>query len=348
MGESLGNGSEGHSQSITRAQTEELSSLWRICVKLEQGRPGRWIPCRGQSSHGVRVPGHSENQNIVGFLILNVAVSSLFWGLIISTGHVGAGAGLYVSGLMWAPATAAFLMVYWRHQPSRSLGLASFGGRYALGAYLIPLAYTLIAYAAIWISGTGFFPDPAAVDALSQHLGWHLQSPALFVPVYFVLMASTQMITSLAHALGEEIGWRGFLAPQMVSRFGFTRGAILLGVIWAAWHLPLLLFADYNSGTPWWFSIPCFCALTIGLSIIMTWLRLVSNSVWPCAILHASHNLFIQGFFTPLTGARGDLTRYVVGEFGVAVPSVILLFALLFWAQRKRVNGLAITDGARR
>jgi hypothetical protein len=74
--------------------------------------------------------------------------------------------------------------------------------------------------------------------------------------------------------------------------------------------MPILLFADYNSGTPAWFSIPCFCALIIGLSIIMTWLRLASNSVWPCAILHASHNVFIQVFFTPLTGARGQITRY--------------------------------------
>jgi uncharacterized protein len=275
---------------------------------------------------------------MLGFLGLSVAISSLFWGLIISAGHVGAGAGLYVTGLMWSPAAAAFLIVYFRHLPVRSLGLQSFGGRYALLAYLIPLAYAAIAYAAVWVFGLGFFPDPAAIDSLSKHLGWQLSRAVVFIPAYFILIATTQMISSVAHALGEEIGWRGFLAPHLVRRFGFTPGTILLGVIWAAWHMPLLLFADYNSGTPSWFSIPCFCALTIGLSIIMTWLRLVSNSVWPCAILHASHNLFIQGFFTPLTGSCGDVTKYMVGEFGVAVPSIIVLCALAFWLQRKKIG----------
>jgi uncharacterized protein len=289
---------------------------------------------------GVPVPAHNENLNIIGFITLTALISSLFYGLIISAGHVGAGAGQYVTGLMWSPAVAAFLMIYFRHLDVRSLGLGSIGGKYALIAYLTPLAYSAIAYVLIWILGFGFFPDPAAIAAMSKRLGWQLTNPTVFVALYFVLMASTQMITSVAHALGEEIGWRGFLAPRLVRRFGFTGGAILLGIIWAAWHMPILLFADYNSGTPAWFSIPCFCALTIGLSIIMTWLRLASNSVWPCAILHASHNLFIQGFFTPLTGARGQVSSYITGEFGVAVPSMIVLFALLFWLKRQRVVGL--------
>jgi uncharacterized membrane protein len=65
----------------------------------------------------------------------------------------------------------------------------------------------------------------------------------------------------------------------------------------------------------------------------------MSRSVWPCALLHASHNLFIQGFFTPLTGARGHFTPYLIDEFGVAVPGVILLFALGFWSMRRRIDG---------
>ncbi|MDB6046817.1 MAG: hypothetical protein JWM63_5368 [Gammaproteobacteria bacterium] len=83
---------------------------------------------------------------------------------------------------------------------------------------------------------------------------------------------------------------------------------MLTGIVWTAWHVPILLFADYNSGTPWWFSLPCFTVMVAALSIMLTWLRRRSNSVWPCAILNVSHNLFVQGFFTPLTGARGSLT----------------------------------------
>jgi CAAX protease family protein len=67
-------------------------------------------------------------------------------------------------------------------------------------------------------------------------------------------------------------------------------------------------------------------------------LRLKSDSVWPCAIFHASHNLFIQGFFTPLTGARGDITPYAIDEFGFAVPLAATLFAVGFWKLWKKTG----------
>jgi membrane protease YdiL (CAAX protease family) len=138
----------------------------------------------------------------------------------------------------------------------------------------------------------------------------------------------------MSDALGEEIGWRGFLAPHLVGRLGFTSGAVLTGLIWTAWHLPILLFADYNSGTPWWFALPCFAVMVVSLSVILTWLRLKSNSVWPCAILHASHNLFIQSFFTPLTGPSGKLTPYLIDEFGLALPAITSVLALVLWWRR--------------
>lgn len=278
-----------------------------------------------------------QSLTILCYLALTTCFSGLFWTLMIASGHVGAGKGLYVAGLMWCPALAAIATCYFRRVDFSALGLRWGGAHYAWWSYLTPLAYATIAYALIWILGFGFFPDPKAIAAIAQKLGWTVTSPLAFVPLYLLLIGTTQMISSVAHALGEEIGWRGLLTPLLVQRLGFTRGSIVVGVIWAAWHMPLLLFADYNSGTPWWFAMPCFCALTIGCSVIMTWFRLASNSVWPCAILHASHNLFIQGFFTPLTGSRGAVTAYAIDEFGVAVPLIIVLIAVGFWLNRDRV-----------
>jgi membrane protease YdiL (CAAX protease family) len=282
------------------------------------------------------MPVQKPTLTILCYLALAACFSSFFWTLMIASGHVGAGKGLYVAGLMWCPAAAAVATCYIRRVDFNALGLRWGGARYALLSYFTPLAYATIGYASIWIFGFGFFPDPRAITAIAEKLGWTVTSPIAFIPLYLLLIGTTQMISSLAHALGEEIGWRGLLTPLMVQRLGFTKGSIVVGVIWAAWHMPLLLFADYNSGTPWWFSMPCFCALTVGCSVIMTWFRMVSNSVWPCAILHASHNLFIQGFFTPLTGSRGTLTAYAIDEFGVAVPLIIVIFAIAFWLNRDR------------
>ena len=272
------------------------------------------------------------------FLVLTALLSAIFWTLMIKAGHVGAGGGRYVEGLMWCPAVAAFLTIMLRRLDVRSLGLTSIGGKYALIAYATPLLYALIAYALVWGLGFGLFPNPAAIAKLSARLGWHFGDAATFVLLYFVLIATTGMVSGTAHALGEEIGWRGFLAPRMVGQLGFTWGAIITGIIWTAWHMPILLFADYNSGAPWWFALPCFAVMAVSLSVLMTWLRLRSKSVWPCAILQGSHNLFIQAFFTPLTGPRGPLTSYAIDEFGVAVPAVVFLLAIVAWLYRSRVE----------
>ena len=75
---------------------------------------------------------------------------------------------------------------------------------------------------------------------------------------------------------------------------------------WAAWHYPILLFGDYNAGTSAWFGLSCFTVSVIGMSVVYTWFRLVSGSLWTTTFLHASHNTLIQAVFTPLTGD----TRY--------------------------------------
>ena len=272
------------------------------------------------------------------FLLLTVLLSSVFWGLIIAAGHIGAGGGHYVEALMWCPAIAALVTLGFRGLGTASLGLSRIGGRFALAGYLIPLGYALVGYTVVWGWGLGYFPDHAAIAAIATRLGWQSTEPASFVPLYFILIASTGMIGASARALGEEIGWRGFMAPRLVARYGFTGGAVLGGLIWAVWHMPLLLFADYHSATPWWFAMTCFTVMVVGSSVILTWLRLRSDSVWPCVLCHASHNVFIQSFFTPLTGARGSVTAYMIDEFGVALALTVLGTAILFWRMRASVR----------
>ncbi len=99
---------------------------------------------------------------ILCYLALTACTSSLFWALMIVSGHVGAGNGSYVAGLMWCPAVAAVATVYIRRLDFKMLGLRWGGARYAILAYCTPLAYATIAYALILIFGFGFFPNTAA------------------------------------------------------------------------------------------------------------------------------------------------------------------------------------------
>ena len=277
--------------------------------------------------------GRGERAGIGTFLIATTAISAIFWTMIIVSGHLHGGDLGYVEGLMWSPALAAFLTVAIHGQDQRSLGLARWSGSAAVIAYLIPLGYAAMAYGLVWSTGFGIFPSAERIAKVAARLDWGFTGPAVFVPAYFVFVATTGMVLSLATGLGEEIGWRGFLTPRLVERFGFSAASVIAGLIWGCWHLPILLFADYNSGTEWWFAMSCFFVNTISIAFIATWLRLRSASVWPCAILHASHNVFVQSFFDTMTAPRGPITAYITGEFGVAQPLAVAACAAVVWSR---------------
>jgi hypothetical protein len=69
--------------------------------------------------------------------------------------------------------------------------------------------------------------------------------------------------------LGEEFGWRGFALPRMLARQRPLAAALLLGVIWWAWHLPTFFISTFSQHE---LSIPLFFINVLALSVIMTWL----------------------------------------------------------------------------
>ena len=266
------------------------------------------------------------------FFALTAFISSIFYALIVG-GSPGGGSS-YVAGLMWSPAFAAFFTIIILKLDWRSLGLGWGGGRAAGLSIAIPLIYIALAYLMVWTLGLGSFPDAEAISSTAEKIGWTITNPVFFLPIYFVFLMATGFAAGVARALGEEIGWRGFLTPHIVEKWGFAGGTFATAVIWTAWHVPLLIFGDYSSEAPIWFALACFSVMVLAISVMLTWLRLTSNSVWPCAFLHASHNLFIQRFFTPMTKANGPVTDYAIDEFGFAVPLMTLIFAGFLWRYR--------------
>ncbi len=102
-----------------------------------------------------------------------------------------------------------------------------------------------------------------------------------------VLLAS--WVINLLPALGEEIGWRGWLTPQLLP-LGVAPTIIITGVIWGLWHTPLMLLGHNYPELPGWLSIVfmvVFCTLIGG---ILAWLSIRTNSVWPAALGHSTIN----------------------------------------------------------
>ena len=95
-------------------------------------------------------------------------------------------------------------------------------------------------------------------------------------------------------AFGEEVGWRGFLYPQLKSKYGHKKGWLLGGIIWGAWHWPLIWLIGYEYGFGY-FGFPVvgmllFCVFTVGLGILCDWLYERSGNIWMPAILHGAIN----------------------------------------------------------
>jgi membrane protease YdiL (CAAX protease family) len=258
------------------------------------------------------------------FLTLTILFSAFaYWRILAVPG--GALGDVFL--LMWSPGLAAMLT---RLITQRNLRGERWGpGRLRLlgAAFVLPLLYAGPVYLLVWLSGIGGF-DPHGWDAA----GAGLRIGADPFSGLFALL-SWGMVFSLLGATGEELGWRGLLVPELAKLTGFRNTSLISGAVWAAWHMPLIVLAGYHGGaTPLGYSIACFTIMVMGLSFLMTWLRFAADSVWPCALLHASHNLFIQGIFDDATVSRSG-TAWITGEFGAGLAVMALLFG--WWALRR-------------
>ena len=188
-----------------------------------------------------------------------------------------------------------------------------------------------------WLTGLGGFADSEFVKRTAEQFGWSNFSPGFTLTLFVLLTATLGLVGKTSRALGEEIGWRGFLVPELSKVVGFGGVGLISGLMWAAYHFPILLFADYNNGTPAWFGLGCFTVMVVADSFILAWLTLRSGSLWPAAIFHGSHNLFIQSVFTPLTRDTGP-TKYIIDEFGIGLVVTVTIAAVLAWRSFVRVK----------
>jgi len=282
------------------------------------------------------MPGNRNSRQQIGiYFLLVLAFSSVFYFLILRAHSLGGGGGLFVFGIMWCPALAGMATLKLSGRDLRDLGWKWPQSPYAVQSWFIPLLYAAIAYSIVWVARLGGFPNHEFMDALAQRMGLRV-SPVTSTAAYVLLAGSFGLAKGLASALGEEIGWRGFLVPELSKNVSFTGTALISGAIWACWHYPLLIWGDYNSGTPTWYGLSCFTVMVISISVVFAWMRLKSGSLWTGALLHASHNLYIQAIFTPLTRDTGK-TAWYIDEFGAVVPIVVLCFAIYFWRRRNEL-----------
>ncbi|NIN64146.1 MAG: CPBP family intramembrane metalloprotease [Anaerolineae bacterium] len=258
-------------------------------------------------------------KKIVTFVLLTFAISSISYYVMIRTGTARSVALWW----MWTPAMAAILTQLLFRESLREFGWRPGRARYLLLGAVIPLLYAVVIHGTAWVTGLGRF---------------RMQSP-----VRLLVFATVGFVVACWAALGEEIGWRGFLVPEVAKITTFTRTALASGIIWAVWHYPAVIFADYSSGASVWFDLFTLTMGVMGMSFFVAWLRLKSGSIWPAVLWHGAHNLFIQQIFLDMTTDTG-VTRYVVDDFGLGVLLSVLILGYIFWRKRSELPDAQLSE----
>jgi membrane protease YdiL (CAAX protease family) len=207
-------------------------------------------------------------------------------------------------------ATLIMLLVVTRDGYSKegwkSLGLHRLGLNVWWIAFAATLLITVAASAVVWATPLASFalPEDGIID------------PILSFFIFFGMSV-------VWFALAEEIGMRGYLQPHLMS-LGRTPALLLVGLVFATWHMPLIFLApaaaNFPTGNVLLF-FPLFYGTFVAASFFFGYLRIYTGSIWPASIAHAVHNAAwnVLGTVTLITAAPVLVNVYLVGDFGLLI-----------------------------
>lgn len=230
--------------------------------------------------------------------------------------------------ILWSctPTVAALIMllVLTRDGYSREgwkvLGLHRLGLSVWWIAFGLTLLITVAASAVVWATPLASFvvPEGGILDSL----------------INLLIQVAILMFT---FSLAEEIGMRGYLLPKLLP-LGRTRALALSGLVFATWHMPLILLTPFFPIGNELISVPLFYATVVAATFVYGYLRLYTGSVWPASLAHAVHNAAwgVLGAFT-LTSYPVIVNKYLVGDFGLLILVGAVIGAV--WLNRRLMKG---------
>lgn len=271
-------------------------------------------------------------KTIIIFLILLTALSSVAYYAILKLNPTS----IYVGALMMSPALASLITLKIIKRPISSLPWSLKELKYLRLSYITPILYVSIAYVLIWLLGIGNLINTERILQWSNELGIDDSNQTLVVIVMIFLLLTVGVIKNLGSTLGEEIGWRGFFIFELRKVMSFKALAIVSGIIWAVWHFPVINLI-YGRGENLLLHMGAFTIMIIGISVILAYYTFKSNSLWPAALYHSVHNIYIQKICTPLT-ITNDNTTFWIDEYGFMIPIITTIFAIYFWRKADKEN----------
>ena len=166
-------------------------------------------------------------------------------------------------------------------------------------------------------------------------------------PLYTVV--PTFIILTVAAGIGEEFGWRGFLLPRLQTRHNALVSGLIVGVIWAIWHIPLFFIKgtgqyDIQSQGGLLPAILGYSIFVIFSSIQFTWVfNNTKGSVLLAAVMHGASNAW-GGYIDVFRGHFGGILTFVVVSVLVSIIIVLMAGPTNLSRTNKR-NVLALESG---
>lgn len=222
---------------------------------------------------------------------------------------------------MWMPGLAAILVtLFVEGTPLGELKSALSLHLGSIGPYLLTLLLAPVALGAMcgltWLLGLGE-PD-LALTALNQVSG--TEDVVTLESVLRVMLPLSIVIGPLMHlpfALGEEIGWRGYLLPRLMG-LGKVKAYLITGVVWGLWHAPIIWVGFNYPGHPV-AGIAMMCVVCSAFGLFLNEMALHYRSTILAAFIHAAVNAQGLGVWLWLFPDVNPILGGTTGLTGVAV-----------------------------
>jgi membrane protease YdiL (CAAX protease family) len=197
-------------------------------------------------------------------------------------------------------------------------------GSYAISALRgVPLDLTMFTYLG------------AAADELSAMTGTEV--PVAAAAVSAVINTLIGLVITVLATLGEEVGWRGWLWPAL-RPLGPIRAAVVGGVIWGLWHLPIVLIGYNYTGEPRWLAVPFMILPCIAMSLLFgAFTERAGGNPLPAVVAHAGINSTMGSIFLLLSTPEtmSALNFFVDTPLGI-ISAVFMFMAGLLLIPRQR------------
>jgi uncharacterized protein len=240
---------------------------------------------------------------------------------------------------MWAPALGRFVAQHTVDRGFRStlpLRLAGVSwGHVILWPLAVPLVVYGASYGVAWVVGLAHWSPGGGRWTTGTRIALNLAVNLSILGVFGTFTA-----------LGEELGWRGYLQPRLDAA-GVRNSVAVMGVAWAAFHAPITVGAGYVDAGSLWKSIGLSVTLDLPLAFLWAYGSYRAGSLWPAVFFHSFHNTMSQWLF-PKFFAGGDNELWL-GEGGILpVAGYIVISVMLYvWMRRRGESWQTVARSAR-